>query len=90
MARMVGKFRQARVNYASKLGRPVSVQEVATAIGVSRQFLSNMEHDKVKPSWETLEKMCQLYGIKPGDLLDMEELAALIGAGSGQLHPYQG
>lgn len=90
MGRMVGKFRQARVNYASKLGRPVSVREVAEQIGVSRQFLSNMEHGKVKPRWDTLEKMCELYEVKPGDLLDYEDLAALVGAVPERLHSYQG
>ena len=49
MGRMIGKFRQARLDYASRLGRTVSVKEVAEKIGVSRQFFSDVEHNKERP-----------------------------------------
>jgi transcriptional regulator with XRE-family HTH domain len=59
------------------MGRPVSIQEVATAIGVTRAYLSNIEHGKAWPSQESLAKLCALYGVSVGDLLEYEERRAL-------------
>lgn len=77
MARIVGRFQQARLDYQSKLGRPVTVEEVAQAVGVSRQSLSDIENGKSLPRYGTLAKLCKLYGLEPGDLLKYEDWRAL-------------
>jgi transcriptional regulator with XRE-family HTH domain len=85
LGKIVSKTRQARLAYQVRMGRPVSIQEVATAIGVTRAHLSNIEHGKAWPSQEVLAKLCALYGIAVGDLLEYEERRALRTALAGHL-----
>lgn len=73
MGKIVLKTRQARLAYQYRIGRPVSIQEVATQIGVTRAYLSNIERGKAWPSQEVVEKLCTLYGVLVGDLLEYEE-----------------
>lgn len=77
MARIVGRFQQARLDYQSKLGRPVTVEEVATLVGVSRQSMSDIENGKSLPRYRTLAELCKLYGVGPGELLKYEDRRAL-------------
>jgi transcriptional regulator with XRE-family HTH domain len=73
---VVSKIRAARLAYSVKVGRPVSVSEVAHAIGVTRVYLSRVEHGKAWPNEQVIAGLCALYGVKPGDLLDYEDRAA--------------
>lgn len=73
LGKVVSRARQARLAYALRLGRSVSVQEVAKQIGVTRAFLSNVERSKAWPSKKVIEGLCALYGVKPGDLFDLED-----------------
>jgi transcriptional regulator with XRE-family HTH domain len=73
MGKIVGRFQQARLNYQSRLGRPVSLEEVARYAGISRQAMSDIENGRAIPRPNTLAKLCELYGVQPGDLLVYEE-----------------
>jgi transcriptional regulator with XRE-family HTH domain len=83
MGKIVGRFQQARLNYQSRIGRPVTVEEIAKQIGISRQSLSDIENGGSLPRYRTLAKLCKLYGVQPGELLTYEERlarrAALVG-----------
>jgi transcriptional regulator with XRE-family HTH domain len=77
MGKIVGRFLQARLRYQGHLGRPVTMEEVAKEVGISRQSLSDIENGHSLPRYGTLAKLCRLYGVKPGDLLDYEDRRAL-------------
>lgn len=77
MGKIVKKVRQARLAYQVKVGRPVSIQEVADAIGVTRAYFNNIELGKAWPNEEVLAALCKLYGVQPGDLLEYEDRRAL-------------
>jgi DNA-binding Xre family transcriptional regulator len=77
MARIVGRFRQARFDYQSQEGRRVTVEEIAKIVGISRQSMSNIENGKSFPRYETLAKLCELYSALPGDLLKYEDRQTL-------------
>jgi len=76
MGRIISRFRQARLDYAQRLGRDVSVQEVATALGLTRAALRKIEHDEAFVSRPVLAKLCEFYGLQPGDLLKYEDWLA--------------
>lgn len=77
MGQIVGRFRQARLDYQSRVGRVVTLEEVAQEVGVSRQSMSDIENGRSLPRYGTLAKLCKLYGLKPGDLLEYEDRRAL-------------
>lgn len=77
MGKIVKKIRQARLAYQVKLGRSVTIQEVAEAVGVTRAYLNNLELGKAWPNEEVLTALCKFYGVRPGDLLDYEDRLAL-------------
>lgn len=71
---IVSKVRQLRFNYQAKVGRQVSVQEIADAIGISRERLTQIELGKMKEiDTETLGKLCKFYGVGVGDVLEYDE-----------------
>lgn len=76
MGKIVGRLRQARLDYQSRVGRVVTIDEVAEAIKVSRQSLSDMENGHSLPRHTTLAKLCKYYGKEPGDLLAYEDRPA--------------
>lgn len=74
MARIVSKARQARLNYAAKLGRPVSLEEVAGAADVDRGALTRLEQGKTRRfDGDILEKLCAFYGVRLEDILEYVE-----------------
>ncbi len=77
MARIIGRFQQARLDYQSRTGRPVTVEEIAREVGISRQSMSDIENGRSLPRYPTLAKLCKLYGLEPGDLLRYEDRLAL-------------
>ena len=80
MAKIIGRFQKARLDYQSRVGRPVTVEEVATLVGVSRQSLSDIENGHTLPRYGTLAKLCKIYGLQPGDLLEYEDRRTLVAA----------
>jgi len=78
LGRIVSKARQVRLDYQQRIGRSVSIQEVADAVGITRAALSNIEHGKTKQvEYETLRKLCEFYGVLVGDLLVYEDRRTL-------------
>jgi len=76
--------------YQGRMGRIVTLEEVADTISVSRQTLSSLEHGRALPSYKTLAALCQLYGLQPGDLLVYEDRRALQPAASLSPHRLEG
>src|SRR5690349_10060235 len=76
MGKIVGRFQKARLDYQSRIGRPVTVDEIAKVVGISRQSLSDIENGNSLPRYSTLAKLCKLYEVQPGDLLTYEERLA--------------
>lgn len=85
MGKIVGRLRQARLDYQSRIGRAVSTEEIADAVGISRQALSEMETGKRLPRYKTLAALCKFYGKQPGDLLVYEDRSARPAATAGHL-----
>jgi transcriptional regulator with XRE-family HTH domain len=90
MGKIRGRFRQARLDYQSKLGRVVTIEEVADLIGVSRQSLSDIENGNALPRYKTLAALCKLYEMQPGDLLMYEDRLARRAALVGTAHSTAG
>lgn len=90
MGKIVGRFRQARLDYQSKIGRVVTMDEVADTIGISRQSLSDIENRNAIPRNKTLAALCKLYGVQPGELLSYEDRATRRAALGGTAHSTAG
>ncbi|KAB8140765.1 helix-turn-helix domain-containing protein [Chloroflexia bacterium SDU3-3] len=73
VGRIISKVKQARLAYQVRLGRTVSIQEVADQLGVTRAYLSNIENGKAWPNEPTLTGLCNIYGISVGELLVYQE-----------------
>lgn len=67
------RAKQVRLDYQQRIGRDVTVSEVARAIGVSKSALSQAEKRDAKLSREMLDRLCKFYGVTPGDLLEYVE-----------------
>lgn len=73
MERIVSKARQVRLDYQARLGRPVTLEEVAEATGITPAALSRLERGQTERiDFGTLLKLCKFYGVQPGDLLRFE------------------
>ncbi len=73
MAKIISKARKVRLDYQSKIGRPVTLQEVAEKTGIARAALTRIELGKTeKIEFETLLKLCAFYGVQVGDLLEYQ------------------
>lgn len=70
MGKLVCHARQIRLNYQQRIGRVVSIQEVADAVGMTRAALSNIESGKSLPSPDTIVRLCDFYGVTVGELLE--------------------
>ena len=67
------KARQLRFKYQADIGRKVSVQEVADALGVSRERLTQIELGTMKEiDNATLAKLCAFYKVGVGDILEYD------------------
>lgn len=71
------KVRQARLNYQAKVGRDISIAEVAKEVGITRAALSKVERGEAWPSREVLAKLCAYYGLSVAELLEYEDRLAL-------------
>lgn len=72
MGRVFLRVKQARLDLAQRLGRDVSIKEVAEAIGITGAALRKLENDEGFMSRPVLAKLCEFYGLQPGDLLKYE------------------
>lgn len=67
------KARQLRFKYQADVGRKVSIQKVADAIGVSRERLTQIELGTMKEiDNDTLAKICAFYKVGVGDVLEYD------------------
>jgi putative transcriptional regulator len=71
MAKVVSKVRQLRMNRSAELGRPVSIEEVATATGIARPTLSRIELNQTERiDFDTIKKLCAYFGVGVGEVLE--------------------
>ncbi len=74
MIKLVSKARQLRLNYQAKIGRPVTVEEVAEAIGITRAALTRIERNQTERiDFDTVTKLCTFYDVGVGDLLELKD-----------------
>lgn len=69
MGHIRGKFREARLLHQARVGHVVTMAQVAGAIKITRQALSDLELGHSLPNHITLARLCAFYGVQPGDLL---------------------
>ncbi len=70
MAKVVTKARQLRMNLSAKLGRPVTIEEVAAATGIGRPALNRLELNQTERiDFETIRRLCEFYGVGAGELI---------------------
>lgn len=69
-----------------RLGRHLTMDQVADAAGCSKGFLSRLERGLASPSVATLVTLCQVIGVSAGDVLDTPELAVVGLAEAPQVH----
>lgn len=62
MGKFTSRARQLRLEYATRVGRDVPLQEVADAIEVDRRSLAKIERGAIqRPNMEILEKLAAFY-----------------------------
>lgn len=75
VAKMKYAARSLRIELRLKLGRPVTVQEVAEATGLDRYRLSRIELGNIKEiKTEELLALCGYYTEQLGRLVDTNEI----------------
>lgn len=68
MCRTIGsRLREVRMD------RGMKAKDVAANIFITSSALSDLEHDRSKPSWNTLEKLCKLYNVSMSYILCEED-----------------
>lgn len=73
MGRVILRVKQARLDLAQRLGRDVTIKEVAEAIGITGAALRKLENDDGFMSRPVLASLCKFYGLQPGDLIKYEK-----------------
>ena len=69
--------------------RGLTLEQVAQAAGLTKGFVSRLERDDVSPSVASLVSVCDVLGLRVGDLFDPPH-SAVIRAGEGQLINFGG
>lgn len=59
---------------ASRLAQNLTLEQLASASGVTRGFLSRLERDGVSPSLSTLVQICQVLSLPIGSLFEEPEV----------------
>ena len=72
----------ARLRVARR-ARGLTLEQVATAVGVTKGFLSRVERDAVSPSVATLVALCEVVGIRVGELFEAPS-SSVVRAGEGR------
>ena len=73
MTKVVSKARQLRLNLSAKLGRSVTMEEVAEATGIARPALNRIELNQTERiDFDTITKLCTFYGVGVGELLELK------------------
>jgi DNA-binding Xre family transcriptional regulator len=88
VGKIVSKAQQVRLNYQAKLGRPVTVQEVAEQTGLDRKAIARLENNKTERyDGDVLAKLCAFYGVQVGDLINYTEVESRRGPNLAVLTP---
>jgi len=72
---------------AARTRRGLTIAELAAASGLSKGFLSQVEHDKTSPSLDTLERLAAALDVTVVDLLRGAEAPPAPYVVAGALHP---
>jgi transcriptional regulator with XRE-family HTH domain len=75
--RIGGRLRSARQ------ARALTLDKVAEATGLNKSFLSRLERDEVSPSVASLVAVCEVLGIRVGELFEPPQ-TSLVPAGEGR------
>jgi transcriptional regulator with XRE-family HTH domain len=74
---------------AARKQRGMTLDQVATAAGLTKGFVSRLERDDVSPSVASLVGVCEVLGLRVGDLFDPPR-TSVIRAGEGRLINFGG
>jgi DNA-binding Xre family transcriptional regulator len=75
VARIISRARQLRLDYAQKIGRSVTVEEVAESVGLSRAQLSKIENGQTgRIDFDTLAGLCRFYSEALGRLVTASDV----------------
>jgi transcriptional regulator with XRE-family HTH domain len=67
---------------AARLGRGLTLGQVASAAGLTEGFVSKLERDQVSPSVASLVSVCEAVGMRVGDLFE-PPVTSIVRAGKG-------
>src|SRR5919112_94317 len=68
---------------AARQARGLTLDQVAAAARLTKGFLSRLERDEVSPSVASLVSVCEVVGIRVGELFETPE-TSLVRAGEGR------
>ena len=68
---------------AARQARGLTLDQVAAAAGLTKGFLSRLERDEVSPSVASLVSVCEVVGIRVGELFETPQ-TSLVRAGEGR------
>lgn len=74
---------------AARQVRGLTLDQVAQAAGLTKGFVSRLERDDVSPSVASLVSVCEVLGLRVGELFDPPR-TAVIRAGEGKLINFGG
>lgn len=71
--KVISKARQLRLDYASRIGRPVPLSEVAERAEVDRMALTRLEAGKTERfDGEMIAKLCKFYEVGVAEILEYD------------------
>lgn len=68
---------------AARLAQRMTIEAVADATGLTKGFISRLERDSASPSVASLVAVCEVIGLRVGDLFDPPD-TAVVRAGQGR------
>lgn len=74
---------------AARSARSLTLDQVAQAAGLTKGFVSRLERDGVSPSVASLVAVCDILGLRVGDLFD-PPVTSVLRAGEGRLINFGG
>jgi len=74
---------------AARLGKGLTLGNVAAAAGLTEGFVSKLERDQVSPSVASLVAVCEALGLRVGELFE-PPVSSIVRAGEGALINFGG
>ncbi len=73
MAKIISKAFEARLSYQARVGRKVSISEVARGTGLDRKAITRLEENNTERfDGDVLAKLCTYYGVPISELLEFK------------------